>query len=156
MGEVQRIEDQLERAYRGDAWHGPSLKEILQGIDASTASARPGPAVHMIWEIVLHASAWKRAACRGIGGAPVLLADEEDWPTVSEPSEEAWQGTLGRLDEDQVRLHGAVSNLSESDLERPVKPKGYSVYFLLHGIIQHDLYHAGQIILIRKMVARNT
>lgn len=151
MEEIRQISDQLERAFRGEAWHGPSVLEVLSDVTADTAGAYPLKGAHSIWEIMLHIVAWERLAREALEGAamPRELPAEEDWPKVDNCSNEAWERTLQSLQEQHRRLEVAVSNLQDSDLSTIVTGRSYSVYFLLHGIIQHDLYHAGQISLLK-------
>lgn len=80
MTEASRIADQLNRAFSGDAWHGDSLLEVLEGVGADRAAARPVPDAHSIWELVLHITAWDRAVLRRFDGTAVELADAENFP----------------------------------------------------------------------------
>lgn len=82
MTEVERIVDQLNRAFEGEAWHGPAVVEILEGITAPQAAARPLHGAHSIWEITLHIAAWERAVLRRLHGERAELLTEEDWPAV--------------------------------------------------------------------------
>ncbi len=91
MKEVERIADQLRRAFEGEAWHGPAVMEILDGMTAEHASARPFKSAHNIWEIVLHIAAWERAGLRRLHGDRAQLPSEEDWPVVAETSEQSWE-----------------------------------------------------------------
>ncbi|HEX8494958.1 MAG TPA: DinB family protein [Pyrinomonadaceae bacterium] len=152
MQEVIRIGSQLKRAFEGGAWHGPSLQEILADVSAQQAAARPFIGAHSIWEIVLHIAAWQSFATRALEGEPMPtnLPPEEDWPPVTDTSEAAWQGALTNLGNGNKRLRDALRNLEDEDLNKIVAGREYSVYFLLHGIIQHSLYHAGQIALLKK------
>ena len=92
MSEVQRILDQLERACEGNAWHGPSVRELLKGISARQAAAKSVPAGHSIWEIVLHLAAWQDVVRRRLAGETIIdLPPELDWPAVPGTSETAWR-----------------------------------------------------------------
>src|SRR5882724_9993290 len=95
--EAQRIASQMRRSVEGPAWHGPSLKEILEGVDAGMAAARPLAGVHDIWELVNHILAWQEVALATLqGGAYETLAGAADWPLVGDQTESAWQTTLAR------------------------------------------------------------
>jgi uncharacterized damage-inducible protein DinB len=148
--EVDRIRDQLRRAFQGEAWHGPSLMELISDIDAARAAAKPLPRAHSIWEIVLHVAAWEDAVRRRIEGEAVELSGEKDWPPVRDPGSAAWKATLDGLKQGHEALDRTVSRLDDAKLLGPVPGRDYTVYFLLHGVIQHDLYHAGQIAVLRK------
>jgi len=151
MKETERLLDQMTRAYEGEAWHGPSLMEALVDVSAEEAAAYPLPQVHTIWEIILHLTAWEDAACRRLAGEPARLTDEQDWPPVTDPSPAGWQKALAALKAGHLRLREAVARLDDADLDRLSPPgEAYSFYVLLHGIVQHNLYHAGQIILLKK------
>ncbi len=151
MRETEQIADQLRRAYEGEAWHGPSLKEILAGVTAAQAAARPLGAAHSIWEIVHHVAAWEAIVLRRIGGEVVKnVSTEVDWPPVRETSEAAWQGTLKALESGNRRLREAIAQMTDEQLRARVPGKESSFYGELHGIVQHDLYHAGQIALLKK------
>lgn len=154
MTEVERILDQFRRAFDGDAWHGPSVLSLLSGVSAAQAAARPVPSAHSIWELVLHITAWERACRRRLGGDPAQLTDQEDWPAVSDASEKAWEDARREL----ISVHGelleAIAALDESRLDQPITldpaTASSSVYLTLHGVVQHDLYHAGQIAILKK------
>lgn len=150
MTEAERIYDQLSRAYKGEAWHGPSLSELLSDITFEKASKKPLPNSHSIWEIVLHISAWKKEIKRRIEGEFTSLPPAEDWPAAEELTTASWAETLKTLELRQEKLLEAVSKLKDEDLEKNAAGQNYSIYFLLHGLVQHDLYHAGQIAILKK------
>ncbi len=153
MSELKRTNDQLKRAFEGKAWHGPSVSEVLAGVTAEQAAARPIIGAHSIWELVLHIATWERVGRRRIQElAPIDVSDDEDWPAVGDTSEAAWTSTLEELRRHHEALRAAIRELDEARLDDIVPGTTYSVYFLLHGVIQHDLYHAGQIALLKKMV----
>ena len=137
MSEMERIRDQLRRAYSGDAWHGPSLKELLEGVDADTASARPIADAHSIRELVLHIVAWEKEAIRRVNGEGSDLPAEEDWPHGAD----AWTTLLKELETSHVRLMETLAELDDSRLDSGVIGTGGTVYHLLHGVVQHNLYH---------------
>ena len=152
--EATRIADQLRRAFAGDAWHGDSLFEILNGVTAAQAAARPIKNAHTIWELVLHIAAWDNAVLRRLGGVAVELSDTQNFPTVTDASETAWRKALAEVQRVHDELVEAVSVLSDSRLDEIVPGKEgahYTFYYMLHGVVQHELYHAGQIALLKKM-----
>ena len=152
--EVERIRDQFRRAFDGEAWHGPSVLAVLNGITAPQAAAHPIPGAHSIWELTLHIAAWERACLRRLQGDPAQLTDEEDWPLVNDTSEAAWENTKQQLIDNHRELLNAIASLDESRLDEPVikdpNTAYSSVYVTLHGGVQHDLYHAGQIAIVKK------
>jgi uncharacterized damage-inducible protein DinB len=154
MTEVQRIREQFQRAFNGEAWHGPSVLKILDGVTAQQAAAHPIPGAHSIWELTLHIAAWENACRRRLEGDPAQLSDEEDWPTIEDTGEEAWHATQQHLRDNHQALLDAIAALDESNLDRPIIENAEtpfsSVYVTLHGAVQHDLYHAGQIAILKK------
>jgi uncharacterized damage-inducible protein DinB len=157
MSEIERLADQLQRAFYRDAWCGPSLLEALEGVTAGRAAARPLAGAHSIWEIVAHLSGWKRVVHRRLEGQPARLPEEGDWPQVADTAERAWQDTLAKLKRRHDALLEAVRALDDARLEDVLFTEssretggGVSCYVTLHGIAQHDLYHGGQISLLKK------
>lgn len=152
MTELERILDQSARAFEGDAWHGPSLMTILKDVSAAQAASRVFDEAHTIWELVNHIGAWEGAGVRRLGGDPANLSDDEDWTTISDTSEQAWEQTQEALKAGHSTFQDAISRLDESRLDQPIVPGLATVYFTLHGIIQHTLYHAGQIAILKKAI----
>ncbi len=150
MSQIVFLVDQLNRAFDGEAWHGPALMEILDGIDAKTAAARPIPTAHSIWELVLHISIWEQVCIRRIRGESVSLTDEEDFERVEHVSEAAWQAAVQTLQRNHAELIQAVSALPESRLHDPLTDKDYNLLFMLNGALQHAAYHGGQIALLKR------
>jgi uncharacterized damage-inducible protein DinB len=154
MTEIERILDQMDRAFSGDAWHGPPLMSLLDGLSAEDASKHGVSNAHSIWELVYHISSWKIIARHRLLGEAVDVSTERDWPPVWEVSDIAWKRAVEDLRETQARLRQVVGELRECDLEEKAGgPPDYTRYVLIHGILQHDLYHAGQMAILRKAVS---
>ena len=154
MNEVERISNQYQRAFNGEAWHGPSVLSILEGITAAQASAHPIPGAHSIWELTLHIAAWETAIARRLRGDRAQLSDSEDWSIINDTSEAAWKSTVQQLIESHKALLAEIANVDQDKLDRsiiedPNQPFS-SIYVTLHGGVQHDLYHAGQIAILKK------
>jgi uncharacterized damage-inducible protein DinB len=151
MSEVRRIADQLRRTFEGDAWHGPSVRELLADVTARRAAAKPIAQAHSIWEIALHMATWDEVVRRRLAGEITGdLPAEVDWPMLRETSEDAWRKSVQDLEQSHRALCEAVARLDDARLAESVPGKPDSVYIELHGIVQHDLYHAGQIALLKK------
>jgi uncharacterized damage-inducible protein DinB len=150
MSEVNRIVDQVKRAFEGEAWHGPSVLEVIEGITSRQAVARPLAGAHSIWELVLHIAAWEGAILRRLSGDRAQLPTEEDWPPIAETDDDAWERTRDMLKQGHLELRSAIADLDDARLDQPIIEGMSSVYVQLHGVIQHDLYHAGQIALLKK------
>ena len=153
MKESARIADQLSRAYSGKAWHGPSLKFLLRGISTAQAAARPIENAHSIWELVLHIAAWDRAVCeRILSGKDTTLPPEKNFPAVVDTTDRAWKQALKMLDQGHKEQLAAMQGFKDAHLDRKLGNRDYSFYLTMHGAVQHDLYHAGQIAILKKLV----
>jgi uncharacterized damage-inducible protein DinB len=148
--EPARIADQLRRAFDGSAWHGPALLELLEDIDAVSAAARPLPNVHSIWELVLHIAVWDEAAIRRLAGEKWQPTGTANFPLMPKPTEAAWRKAISETKRTHDRLVKTVAALPESRLRDRCPGKRYDFYHLLHGVAQHELYHAGQIAILKK------
>ncbi len=145
------IAEQLRRAFEGDAWHGPALLELLEGLNAATAAAKPLPDVHTIWELVLHIAVWDAAACRRLAGEKWQPEGTANFPLVPKPATEAsWREAVADAKRTHDALVKTVAALPESRLRERVPGKKHDFYFMLHGVAQHELYHAGQIAILKK------
>jgi uncharacterized damage-inducible protein DinB len=149
--ETKRIASQLRRSYEGPAWHGPALRELLQGVTAEQAAAKPVPGAHSVWELVHHIDAWERQAFTTLEGETYeSMTGDADWPPVRNTTAEAWTDALERLGSTTSKLVQAVRLMDEAKLDEIVAGKEFNYYFLLHGVVQHNLYHAGQIALLKR------
>ena len=152
--EASRIADQLRRAFDGEAWHGPALLELLKDVDAATAAAKPVSDAHSIWELVLHIAAWDGAGLKRLAGKKAQLKGDKNFPPVPELSEKAWRLAVTETKSGHDELVQTVAGLSDKRLRDPVPGKPYDFYHMLHGIAQHELYHAGQIAILKKALMR--
>jgi uncharacterized damage-inducible protein DinB len=152
--EAARVADQLRRAFDGSAWHGPAFLELLKDVDAATAAAKPLPDVHSIWELLLHIAAWDGAVLRRLGGQKARLKAAQNFPRVPKPSEAAWREAVAQAKRTHDALVKTVAALPDSRLRDRVPSKRYDFYHMLHGVVQHELYHAGQIAILKKARAR--
>jgi uncharacterized damage-inducible protein DinB len=158
MSERDRLIDLLQRTHDGDAWHGPSVMNALEGVTAQMAAARPIHGAHSIWEIALHIAGWRGEIRRRLEGAAAGLPPDGDWPSAPRrPTDAQWAAVLDGLRGSHAALVETVRTLDETRLDEPVKDErsgelgtGASHYVTLHGIVHHDLYHAGQIVLLKK------
>ncbi len=150
MREIAGIIDQLHRSLEGDAWHGPSIREILQDLTATQAAAHPVSGGHSIWELVHHVTAWVRAVRSRVLGNVCELEGEADWPPVRDTSEPAWMAAFEELRRSQSELVATLETLTDDDLNGPVPNRDHDRAHLLHGLIQHHAYHAGQMALLRR------
>lgn len=153
MPETARLADQIRRGFEGQAWHGDALLELLADVNSKTAAAHPVKNAHSIWELVLHIAAWDDAVLRRTQGKAVKLSDEENFPPVKDTSDAAWRKTIEAVKQTHDQLVEAVAAFPDSRLQEqgPGKKEEYYDYFyMFSGIVQHELYHAGQIALLKK------
>jgi uncharacterized damage-inducible protein DinB len=153
MSEHARLADQIRRAFEGNAWHGDSVLKLLAGVDGKTAAARPVKNAHTIWELVLHIAAWDDAVRHRAGGARVSLSAKQNFPPVVDTSDAAWRVSIERLKHTHNQLVKAVAAFPDSRLGEQVPGKKatyHTFYYMFSGIVQHELYHAGQIALLKK------
>lgn len=150
MNECVRIAGQLKYAMEGDAWHGPAVMELLTDIDAEKAGSRSVDNVHTIAELTGHITTWHRAVLRRLNGEVYDPAAYENWPGYEQLNDEQWLALKNDLMESYRKLHKKMELLNGRTLEDMVPGKNYTIYRMLHGVIQHDMYHSGQIAILKK------
>ena len=149
--EIERLETQLRVCFEGSAWHGPSVMEALEGVSVEDASEHPIAGAHSIWELVLHLSGTYRLVLRRLEADVKQLTAEEDWPPVPDVTATDWQDSIRTLNELNDRVRQAVRRFDAERLDEPLVPEPpYSAFTQFIGLTQHDVYHAGQIMLLRR------
>ena len=147
----------IDQAYDKPSWHGTNLRGSVRRVTPVQAAWRAGPQRHNIWEIVVHAAYWKYAAARrftgGARGSFPLKGSNWFSRPGGEPTDEAWKSDLRLLDAMHDSLRTAVIGLSAKDLSKTPPGKKVSNFALLSGAAAHDLYHAGQIQLLKRLAA---
>ena len=160
--EIRYLLGMLDEAYSRAAWHGPNLRGSLRGIAAREAAWRPGKGRHNIWEIVVHAAYWKYAVRRRLTREKrgSFAVEGSNWfvrPLVlaGKPVrlEKAWHADVSLLAEEHRRLKAAVEAFQPEDLDRPAKGSKTTARRLIVGIAFHDVYHAGQIQLVKRLMS---
>ena len=155
--EITQLLAILDQAYNKPSWHGTNLRGSIRRVTPAQAAWRPGTGRHNIWEIVVHAAYWKYAAARRLTGGergsfPMKGSNWFPRPVESGSSiEKAWKADLDLLDDMHDALRAAVVALSAKDLSRTPPGKKVSNFALLSGVAAHDLYHAGQIQLLKRL-----
>ena len=155
--EIQQLLSVIEQAYDHRSWHGTNLRGSIRQVSAEQASWRPAPARHNIWEIVVHAAYWKYAVWRRLTGArrgSFPLKGSNWFRRPQDMTSQAWRSDVALLDQTHRSLRAAVASLSTSELHRTPRGSNVSNFALLSGIAAHDLYHAGQIQLLKKLSRR--
>jgi len=147
MTEIQNLGKLVERVYSGKAWHGPSIMEVLKDIDEPIARKKIGDS-HSIVQLVLHMISWRTFVTRRLlGDTTFELSDEDNFPVVT-----TWVDALQKFETSHAELLKAIETITSDQLSEQVASRKYDFYVLLHGIIHHDIYHLGQILLIKKYV----
>lgn len=141
----------LDEGYSRKTWHGPNLRQSLKGVTASQAARRPAPGRHNIWELALHAAYWKYAVRRRIEGGKrgsFILKGSNFFtrPEKGKATEAAWRADLALLEREHEALEEAIQRVLKTPKARKLLPS-------LYGIAFHDIYHAGQIRLLRRLTA---
>lgn len=145
----------LAQSFDERGWHGTTLRGSLRGITPEEALWRPGPERHNIWELTLHAAYWKYAVRRRLAGEALGSFDRKpsNWPEIPNPADlRAWKRDVAFLDDEHRKLREVVRAMRPVDLGRR-SPKGvWTAAEEIHGVAAHDLYHTGQIQLIKRLM----
>jgi hypothetical protein len=155
--EIEHLLGLLDEAYSRAAWHGPNLRGSLRGLTVREATWRPGRGRHNIWELVVHAAYWKYVVRRRLIGekrGSFSLHGSNWFARPMDRSEKAWRDDLALLESEQRKLREAVSSIEPENLDRPAKGSKSAARRLIAGVAMHDVYHAGQIQLIEKLLLR--
>jgi hypothetical protein len=145
----------VDSAYDHISWHGPNLRGAIRGVTPQQAAWRPGADRHNVWELVVHAAYWKYVAWRRLTGAKrgSFALEGSNWmvrPQAATVS--AWKSDIALLEESHRTLRQVIATLGPSDIARTPKGSKVSNLALVTGIAAHDLYHAGQIQLIKRLM----
>lgn len=149
-----RLTDQLRRILEGEAWHGPAVLELLADVTPAQAASRPIPGVHSIWELVLHLTSDYFLVLRRMAGDGRGLLPDEGWPLCPAPTRENWQETIAELKRLSQQLRDAVRDFPAERLDELLVPESpWTAYVQFLGVTQHNAYHAGQIALLKRVMA---
>ncbi len=152
--EIQQLLSMIDQAYDHRSWHGTNLRGSIRGLSAKQAARRPRPERHNIWELVVHAAYWKYTALRRFSGArrgsfPLKGSNWFDrWEGLDD---RAWRKDIALLERTHRDLRAAVDQLTPADLAKTPRGSTVSRFALLSGVAAHDLYHAGQIQLLKRL-----
>jgi len=156
LNEIQLIVEVLRQTFDGRAWHGPSFMDVLDGVDKTQASERQIEVRHTIWEIVNHCSYWMEAVAGALHGDRMPdIVSTEDWPQMGETNED-WAKAKKRLKKAYEELVNSIKGFNKSHFTQEIRGsfngQFYTITYrkMLHGISDHNTYHAGQIAILRK------
>jgi uncharacterized damage-inducible protein DinB len=150
MDEVRFIRDQIRTTFDGRSWHGPNIRNALDGVDLAQARAKLLEERHSIWELVNHINYWMGETLNVLRGGSIPKMEEvDDWPPMGGTAEE-WEASKAALDRTVNQLLDALVGFGEERLMELVPGRDYTYRTLLHGTLHHNLYHAGQISILKK------
>jgi uncharacterized damage-inducible protein DinB len=152
--EIRLLLQVVDQGYDKKAWHGPNLRGSIRGLSPEVVSWRPGPARHNIWEIVLHAAYWKYAVRRMLTGDPrgTFPCKGSNWFACPAPLTPArWREAIALVGQEHSQLRAAIQDLQPSGLHQKPSSSKYTRASLLYGVASHDIYHAGQIQLLKRL-----
>jgi uncharacterized damage-inducible protein DinB len=155
---VSQLLAMVDEAYDARSWHGTNLRGSLRGLKSAQAAWRPGRSRHNVWEIVLHAAYWKYAVWRRLSGEKrgSFALKGSNWfkSPQGKPSDEEWRGALKMLAAEHARLREAIVGVSPRSLKRRPRGSRYTLEATIRGVAAHDLYHAGQVQLLKRLHGR--
>ena len=153
MSEVDRILAHYEQVLNGDAWHGDPVWQILDGITAEAAAARPLLSAHTIWEIVMHMTFWEGVVTRRLEGQRAGLVEELNFPAMPAATDENWRRSLDEFRSSNQEFREVLRKFDPAKLNELSAAGKRTYYEEAQGIIEHHLYHLGQIAMLRKAQA---
>lgn len=145
----------FDQAYTAPSWHGTPLKGTIRGVSAREALWRPAPRRHCIWDLVLHTAYWKCMVRRRLARDPAISfpRDGANWPALPDRSDEAaWKRDRALLDEQHTLLRDAIAGIKPAQLSRRGWRSKWRIQAEIYGIASHDLYHAGQIQILKRLM----
>ncbi len=140
----------IDQAFNKKAWHGPTLRGALRGVSYKEALWRPSPKHHNIWELTIHAAYWKYVVRRKITGEArgSFALEGSNWLALPKtPSAKAWHEAIGLLENEHKMLRYTIASMPSAEIEHIDAKNG-----MICGIASHDLYHAGQIQLLKRLI----
>lgn len=161
MSRTGEVIDHLVRIQDGDPWYGHSIARVLEGLTPEQAAAHPVPGAHSIWELVLHMRSWVEEVSRRVESGVAREPVAGDWPPVPTATKPNWQAAQAALAAAHTLLAERLRALPPERLDTivgderdPALGSGVSYQVMLHGLLQHDTYHLGQIALLRKTLGQ--
>jgi uncharacterized damage-inducible protein DinB len=151
--ETSRIQQLIKNSWEGPMWHGSFLKDVLKDIDAEKAFRKPAAGSHNIYELVMHLCCWRNFVYQHLAGHAdytVEINSTIDWPTQYDANEASWNEALRLLEKSQNELVEALANFDDTQLDRSMHGRKFRWYDLLHGVVEHDIYHSAQIAILKK------
>ena len=150
--EINRILKLFADLEHGDCWIGNNFNETLHGIDCKKAMQSISGKTNSIWQLVAHITYWRTTVVNRLTGS-VNPPPFPDFLLPNEPNEENWRQALHDFEAAYHLLRNAIHHFNEENLYKPSPKKEQSYYDLIMGCLQHDAYHLGQIMILKKYLA---
>jgi uncharacterized damage-inducible protein DinB len=152
MSESKRISNLYQSIYNGNPWLEVTLAHTIENVSAAQAYRKVNPNLNTIWEIVNHLIQWRRNILKRVQGETVITPDHNYFVPVLDSSEAAWEQSLQNLAKSQELWNAFFEDFDDTDLDKIYVSNGHTFYEHIHGIIQHDVYHLGQIVILKKFI----
>lgn len=152
MKETQQITKLFEDLYDGDPWIDVTILGVLKNVSPQQAAKKIAPGRNSIWQIVNHIVSWRENVLLRVQGNVINTPNNNYFIEIADISETAWQQSLERLQNSQQQWITFLKHFDESDFDKIYPVNKMSYYEHIHGIIQHDAYHLGQIVLLTKLI----
>jgi uncharacterized damage-inducible protein DinB len=155
MTDPKELARLVRQTVTGPMWHGPSITEALAGITYVAANSRPIAGAHSIWELALHIASWADIARTRLGEQ--IMRDpirSKDWPPAPAPSPATWRQAVEQIGSAYDALATHLEWMKPEDLQRIVPGRDYTVETMVRGVIEHGVYHAGQIAILKKALVK--
>lgn len=153
MTELEHIVDQIERSFHGRAWHGPSVLEALEGVDAELATKKLHPELHSIWELAVHLLVTIDVLRGRIAGTVGDVDEAAYWRSIDETSPAAWDEACQLLEVQHQALVEEIRRFDSAQLDQPLFSIGSPAFNNFLGQAQHNSYHAGQIMIMKRLLS---
>ncbi len=152
MLESKRVSNLYQSIYNGDPWLEVTLENTLKNVSAAQAYRKINPNLNTIWEIVNHLIQWRRNILKRVQGETITTPDHNYFVPVLDSSEAAWEQSLQNLAKSQELWNSFLNTFDDANFEKIYPTNNHTYYEHIHGIIQHDVYHLGQIVILKKLL----
>ncbi|HMJ48300.1 MAG TPA: DinB family protein [Ferruginibacter sp.] len=150
MKERKRIAKLFKELYAGDPWIDVTIINVLQNITPEDAVRKVLPPLNSIWEIVAHMVSWRENVLKRVKGKIMKSPADNYFSPLTDTSPAAWKALLKKLDASQTKWINLLRKFNEKEFSTIYPPNNRNYYGNIHGIIQHDAYHLGQIVILAK------
>lgn len=152
---INQLVKKYEKAYHGAPWYGDSIKKILNGTDPKIVFQKADKKAHSIAELTIHMIGWREFVLSRLEGNDNFKVNQKEtfnWKRIDKNEKTAWKSILNELDKNQRKIISTLGKKNDEFLDEPVAGRKYKMKFLIDGIIQHDIYHLGQIAMLNKLL----